>query len=141
MSTHFGSRARRERIVTACHYMTSFILALEGVSHLEHSPTPWLFIALCWGSAIAVSVVTFAHHRIERIFPAVQAVVHLAEGTVSSALVYLTYHEGKTGLPFVWAIAAVLLLGRAAWEFTHHAPEEVSRNSDINSEKDTESNA
>ena len=140
MSTHIRDSSRRERVVTACHYLTAFVLALEGASHLEHSPTPWLFIALCWASAIAVSVTTLAHHRIEPRFPAVQAIVHLSEGAVSSALVYLTHHEGKTGLPFVWAIAAAFLLGRAAWEITHHSREGASRHPDIQPGKNTESN-
>ena len=137
---HIRTSSRRDRVVTACHYMTALVLALEGASHLEHSPAPWLFISLCWASAIAISVITLAHRRIEPRFPAVQAIAHLAEGAVSSALVYLTYHEGKTGLPYAWAIAAALLLGRAAWEVTHQSPEGASRHPGIQPVKNTESN-
>ena len=117
---------RRDRLVSAVHYLTAFALALEGVSHLEHRPAPILFVALCWCSSLAVIAVTAAHHRIEPHFPASQAVVHLAEASVASALAFLTHHFGKTGLPFAWALAALLLLARAAWEFFHHSRESHS---------------
>ncbi len=109
--------SRRDRLVTIGHYITAFVLTLEGVSHLEHRPIPWAFVALCWSCALAVVAVTAWHHHLEPRFPGLQVVIYLAEGLVCFALVYLTHHEGKVYLPFAWLVGGLCLFGRAVFEF------------------------
>lgn len=106
----------RGRLVTIGHFLTAFVLATEGVAHLEHVPVPWWFVTLCWVSAATIVAVVLAHRRIERHFPALQSLAHMAEGIVCSALAFITHHEGKVYLPFVWVVAAAVLFARSAFE-------------------------
>ncbi len=124
---------RRDRLVTIAHYITAFVLSLEGVSHLEHRPVPWGFVALCWSCALAVVTVTAWHNDLEPRFPALQVVVHLAEALVCFALVYLTHHEGKAYLPFAWLLGGTCLLGRALLEFRRVRVRAVSSTTHVGS--------
>lgn len=108
----------RERLMNLGHYLAAFVLAMKAVSYVDHQPVPWPFVTLCVVSAAAITVITGFHHRIEARFPRVQAVVHLAEAVVCAVLAYAAHGEGKTGLPWAWALAAVVFFGRGVWELT-----------------------
>jgi len=116
MSSAAARAGRRDRLQALGHYLTALVLATEGVSKLDHPDGYRLFIALCWLSSAAIVVVTAAHHRLQNRFPRLQVVIYLAEGAVCAALVVVTVHEGKVGLPFAWLVAALLLSGLALLE-------------------------
>lgn len=107
---------RRERLISIGHYLAAFVLSLKAVSYADHRPVPWAFVALCVVSALAIAVITWFHHRVEARFPRAQAVVHLAEATVCAVLAVSARAEGKIGLPWAWALAALALAARGLWE-------------------------
>jgi hypothetical protein len=116
MSSPLARAGRRDRLQAFGHYLTALVLATEGVSKLDHPDGYRLFIALCWLSSAAIVAVTAGHRRLQKRFPRLQVVIYLAEGAVCAALVFVTVHEGKVGLPFAWLTAALLLCGLALFE-------------------------
>jgi uncharacterized membrane protein len=107
---------KTQKLLTAAHYLAALVLMLKAISYLDREPKAWFFIALCVGSAVVILTITIFHHRLQTRFPRVQCFVYLVEATVCGVIAYNTYSAGKTGLPFAWGLAAVILLGQALFE-------------------------
>ena len=105
------------KLLTAAHYLAALVLILKAFSYLDREPRAWFFIALCVASAVVILTITFFHHRIHTKFPRIQCAVYLVEATVCTVVAYNTYIAGKTGLPFAWGLAAIILVGRCLFEF------------------------
>ncbi len=111
----------RERLQTVAHYVTAFVLAVEGYARLEEPGASRAFVALCWASAAAIVTATVLHDRIERRFPPLQVLIHLLEAAVCACLFVITLHEGKVALPYAWLTAALLLFGVGLWQCVRFA--------------------
>ena len=104
------------KLLTAAHYLAALVLILKAFSYLDREPRAWFFIALCVASAVVILTITFFHHRIHTKFPRIQCAVYSVEATVCAVVAYNTYTVGKTGLPFAWGLAAIILVGRCLFE-------------------------
>jgi peptidoglycan/LPS O-acetylase OafA/YrhL len=107
-TTGHSSRRFRERLQVLAHYLTAFALALKGVSKLDHPHGYWPLILLCWISATMIVILTARHDRLEKRGVPVVLLTYLAEAAVCGALAFVTFQEGKHGLPYAWLLVAVL---------------------------------
>jgi uncharacterized membrane protein YsdA (DUF1294 family) len=107
---------KTKRLLAAAHYLAVLVLLLKAISYLDREPLAWFFIGLCVGSATIILTITIFHHRIQAKYPRIQCIVFLVEATVCAVIAYNTFTGGKTGLPFAWGLAAIILLGRGLYE-------------------------
>jgi len=107
---HDPTTVRAERLRIAGHFLTAAVLALNGVSKLDHPEGHGLIIGLCFGSAAIIVVATALHSRLHSHAAKIEALVYVLEAVVAGAMSVVTAQDGKRGLPFVWAIAAAGLL-------------------------------
>ena len=110
-------RLKYPKLVLIGHYLAAFVLILKAASSLEYGPALRPFVGLCVVSAAVIIILTLFHRTIEARFPRSQCLIHLLEGCVCIVVAYKTHMEGKTGLPYAWATASLILFARAAWEF------------------------
>jgi len=98
---------RAARATAIAHYATAAVLALKGVAKLDHPEGHGAVIALCFGSAAVIVLAAAFHGRLHAHVPKVEALIFVLEAAVAAAMSALTFHEGKRGLPWAWAAAAL----------------------------------
>ncbi len=106
------------RMATLGHALTAAVLALKAASYFDYpGPRPWAFIVMCLAAAALIAGITAFHHQAETLFAPAASLIYLAESAVCAVLAVRTHLGGKVGLPYAWALAALLLGGYGAWLF------------------------
>ncbi|HCV42777.1 MAG TPA: hypothetical protein DGH68_04795 [Bacteroidetes bacterium] len=100
----------RDRLRKVWHYLAAFAIIFEGIDELDQAGRNWSFILLCWIAAAVIIAVTILHSRVKMYASFLETLIYLLEGIVCGSIGFLAIEEGKTGLPYVWFVAAILCL-------------------------------
>ncbi len=109
-----SAKRRRHRWQLGSHYLAGAIVLLKASELREHAPYALFFAA----GGISILIATAVHQRLEHRFRFAHSIIHLAEGLIVGAEAYLLAEEGKHGVQYPFAFAAVLLLGAAIFTFS-----------------------
>ena len=110
----FRSPSRRERLRAVGHYLTAFVIALDGISKLEQADGYRPFILFSCIAAATIVAVTALHPRLKNHAHLLESVIYLLETVLCTWIGLHALHEGKTALPYAWFIAAILCMVAAA---------------------------
>jgi predicted permease len=90
----------------ASHGLAALSLFFKGVNKLEQAREDWGIIAFFWLTAASFLFVAVYHERLLRQRPRITVIIAWLEAAVCVVVASLYFHEGKSGLPWVWLIAA-----------------------------------
>ena len=108
----------RDRFRIIAHYITAFVIAMEGIEHGEGN---WLFIILCLIAATIIVIVTTLHHLAILHDSRFETLSYLFEAIVCAAIGFISFHEGKLFLPYAWLLAAILCARAVLIRFHHNS--------------------
>jgi hypothetical protein len=107
---------RRRALQTAGHYVTGFVILIDGFELLENGAKHRSFgLAFCLAGLVFIAV-TALHAKLEARFRHAQTVLYFVESLVLAGIAFLYAIDGKVGLPYAYGAAALLLAGLCVWE-------------------------
>jgi hypothetical protein len=103
-----SSRSRRAAVLqNVVHILTALVLALKGISKLEHASAYWPVIVFFFASAAWILAITILHDRLHAHERVLTASVYAIECVATAIMAGLYLAEGKRGLPWAMAVAAI----------------------------------
>ncbi|MRS63498.1 hypothetical protein [Larkinella terrae] len=105
----------REKIKQLAHAFAGVIVLLKAYDKAEHGHlTTGILLGII---GIIMVLMSIYHHRLAQYVKSFDALVFLAEAVVLGIVSGLYFHDGKTGLPYVYALASVAYLIAAFLHF------------------------
>lgn len=89
------------------HFLTAFTLLMKALSKLDHPEGKGAVIAFFLAAAIYIVAITLLHDHLHAHARILEASVYAIESVGTGIVAYLYSAEGKRGLPWVFAAAAV----------------------------------
>lgn len=105
---------RRHRLQVGVHYLAGGIILLKASQLREH----WPYALLVGAAGIAILIAAALHQRMEHRVRFAHSTMHLAESLALATEAYLLATEGKHGVQYPAALAALFYLGAAIVTFT-----------------------
>lgn len=112
------SREKRKQLA---HALAGGIILLKAFDKAEHGH---MIIGILLGIiGLTIILMSIYHHRLAQHVKSFDALVFLAEAVVLGIVSWLYFHDGKTGLPYAYAIASVAYLIAAILFFRRSKPD------------------
>jgi hypothetical protein len=90
------------------HLLTALTVLLKGLAKLEHPDGYWPIIMFLFASAAYIATIAVFHDQLHRHERFLTASVYAIEIAVTATVGWVYAHEGKKGLPWMFALAAVM---------------------------------
>ena len=103
-------KRRREALQKFVHFLTAFVIALKGVSKLEHASKYLPFIIVFFIAALFIVLGALFHHRLAHRFRYFDAFFFAIEAIVLFLVAYLHARDGATALQYVIGASALMYL-------------------------------
>ncbi|RRA99897.1 hypothetical protein EHT25_25020 [Larkinella rosea] len=113
------SREKRKQLA---HALAGVIILLKAFDKAEHGHM--ILGSLLGIIGVTIILLTIYHHRLAQYIKSFDALVFLAEAVVLGIVSGLYFHDGKTGLPYAYALASVAYLTAAILFFRRTKPDD-----------------
>jgi hypothetical protein len=90
------------------HLLTALTVLLKGLAKLEHPQGYWPVILFFFASAAYIATIAVLHDRLHRHERVLTASVYAIEIVVAATVGWVFAHEGKKGLPWMFALASAM---------------------------------
>lgn len=102
-----AAKRRATLLQKLVHFLTAFTLLMKALSKLDHPEGKGAVIAFFLLAAIYIVAITLLHDHLHAHARTLEASVYAIEAIGTGLLAFLYSAEGKKGLPWVFAAAAI----------------------------------